>query len=365
LVEKKTKELQESKKFLESMIDSSPAILISTDLAGRILIFNKTAETTFGYREKEVIKKKIQFLFRGPLTDEELRGHSGAAVKEVLCVRKNRTPFPASLITTAIKNTAKKTIAKLFVLSDLTERKAMEERLLLSEKLALYTELMGGIAHQLNNPLIGVVNFSEMLLKEMEPHDPKRKLAETISLAGKECLRISTSVMNCIKDPHLTFTKMDIHDVLLDSLHALEGQFPDELKRISIETDLDSGILPICGDGIQLKQCFLNIMTNAVQSMQDKNGIFKIKTQNKQGQKEIHIFFTDTGPGIPGEFLGRIFLPFFSIHKAKGRHGLGLSFAYQIIKNHNGYINVESKVGLGTTFQIVLPTNVDDAEGTC
>ena len=129
----------------------------------------------------------------------------------------------------------------------------MEERLHLSEKLALYSELMGGIAHQLNNPLIGVVNFSEMLLKEMETGDPKKDLAETISKAGKECLRIITSVLNCIKDPYLTFSRTDIHEVLTNSLQALREQFGESLNDVSIKTGWDPDVSPILGGGIQLK----------------------------------------------------------------------------------------------------------------
>jgi len=363
LVEKKTKQLHESKKFLESLIDSSPGILISTDLTDKIISFNKTAEESFGYKEQEVKRKEIQILFQDPFAEEGMDSGNPIIPKEMLCLRKDRTIFPASFLKTDIKNAAKKTIAKLYVLSDLTELKAMEERLLLSEKLALYTELMGGIAHQLNNPLIGVVNFSEMLLKEMEDHDPRRKLAETISLAGKECLKISTSVMNCIKDPHLTFAKIDIHEVLAHSLQALKGQPLAELKEISIEMDLDDRMIPMQGDGIQLKQCFLNIMTNAVQAMQDQNGMLRITSEYEKEKQEILLRFADTGPGIPKEFLSKIFLPFVSLNKTKGRHGLGLSFAYQIIKNHGGYIEVDSSLGKGTTFTIVIPLNTRPAEG--
>jgi len=202
--------MNDSKNFLESLIDSSPNIVISTDLKGRILIFNKTAESTFGFCEEEVVKRRIESLVRElPASDRAGHEKSGRT-REVLCTRKDHSTFPASVSISDISNASGKRIGKLYLLTDLTERKAIEERLLLSEKLALYTELMGGIAHQLNNPLIGVINFSEMLLKEIDPDDPKRELGETISRAGKECLRIITSVLNCIKDPHLTFTSTDL-----------------------------------------------------------------------------------------------------------------------------------------------------------
>ena len=356
LVEKRTKELQESKKFLESLIDSSPNIVISTDLSDEVLIFNQTAEKIFGYVEEEVIKRKIDYLLKDiPLPIKRDWGNS-PGLQDVICVKKDQTTFPASLRISDIKNTRGKSIAKLYLLSDLTEKKQMEERLLLSEKLALYSELMGGIAHQLNNPLIGVVNFSEMLLKEMEDEGPKRELAETISKAGNECLRIITTVLSCIKDPYLTFSKTDVNKVLENALCSLEEQFGEKLGKVSIRTSFDQRVLSILGDDIQLKQCFLNIMTNAVQAMQS-GGNLKIRTEQNESEKQIKITISDDGIGIPKEFLNKIFLPFFSLKKSPDRHGLGLSFAYQIVKNHGGYINIKSEIGAGTTFTVVLPTS--------
>jgi PAS domain S-box-containing protein len=357
LVEKKTEELQESKNFLESLIDSSPNIVISTDLTSRILIFNKTAEKTFGYLKEDVIRKRMEFLFNETLLNGKTGKRNPHIPKEVLCVKKDQSTFPASLLVSDIKNTTGKTIAKLYLLGDLTEKKAMEERLFLSEKLALYTELMGGIAHQLNNPLIGVINFSEMLLKEMEEKDPKKELAQTISRAGKECLKIITSVLNCIKDPYLTFSKTDVHEVLMNALNSLKEQFEEKLGNMSIKTKMDQRVLPIMGDGVQLKQCFLNILTNAIQAMQNGGGNLQIETKYDERKKEVKIIFSDTGIGIPKEYINKIFLPFFSLKKSAERHGLGLSFAYQIIKNHGGHIHLESDVGVGSTFTIALPTS--------
>lgn len=357
LVEKRTEELQESKNFLESLIDSSPNIIISTDLSDRILIFNKTAENTFGYREEDVMERKINFLIKNlpPNKNKRKNRTNSFTPRDVLCVKKNQSTFPGSLLVTDIEDSIGNTIAKLYLLSDLTEKKEMEERLLLSEKLALYSELMGGIAHQLNNPLIGVVNFSEMLLKEMEDEDPKRELAETISKAGRECLRIITSVLNCIKDPNLTFSKTDVHEVIRNAIHSLNEQFGEKLEKISLKTQMDQNILPIRGDGIQLKQCFLNILTNAIQAMQN-GGSVRIKTVCDRQKKQVKIVFTDNGTGILKEYLNKIFMPFFSLKKSSDRHGLGLSFAYQIVKNHGGHINVESEEGKGSTFMIELPT---------
>jgi PAS domain S-box-containing protein len=353
LVEAKTDELQVSEKFLKSMIESSPNIVISMDLEGKILIFNRTAERIFGYRKRDLFKKTIDRLFKEPVSFLEKEGSTSRP--EVLCVKKDGTLFPASLLASEVENASGRKIAKVILLSDLTEQKAMEERLFLTEKLALYSELMGGIAHQLNNPLIGVVNFSEMLLRQTEDEDPKKELALTIHRAGKECLKIIHSVLNCFKDPHLTFTQTDIHEVLRDSLSTLKEQFGEKLNIVDIRINFDPKIPSISGDGVQLKQSFLNILRNAVQAMLPKGGQLKVAAAMNEKKKELRVLFSDTGRGIPKEYLNKIFLPFFTVGNNPGRHGLGLSFAYQIIKNHDGHLKVESKEGKGATFTVVLP----------
>lgn len=301
-------------------------------------------------------KKKIDFLLRDVPCNKGPGVKPLEASKELVCIKKDKTTFPASMRISDVKNTRGEVIAKLYLITDLTEKKEMEERLHLSEKLALYSELMGGIAHQLNNPLIGVVNFSEMLLKEMDSDDPRKTLAETISNAGQECLRIIGSVLNCIKDPYLTFSRIDIHEVLTNSLHAAEEQFGELLNRVSIQTLWSPDVSPIRGDDIQLKQCFLNIITNAIQAMPN-GGSLKIETKYDKIKRDIKIIFSDTGIGIPNEYLNKIFLPFVSLKKDGEGHGLGLSFAYQIVKNHGGHIDVESEPDLGSTFTITLPAN--------
>jgi PAS domain S-box-containing protein len=359
LVEQRTQELNESKTFLQSLIDYSPNIVLSTKLNGEILFFNRTAEISFGYTEKEVVGRKTDFLLRDlGKHGKKLRG-SHRTFEEVTCVRKDQSIFPASLIISNVKNNAGKTTARLYLLSDLTEKKAMEERLRLSERLALYTELMGGIAHQLNNPMIGVISFSEMLLKDMEEDDPRRGIAETISRAGNECLKIITGVLNSIKDPHLTFTQTNINAAVTETITAFREQLGEQRDGLSIDVKLDKCLPPINGDAVQLKQCFLNILINAFQAM-DGTGEIRVETKYEARRKRIRIRFRDTGKGMPEGLISKIFLPFFSLEEFPGRHGLGLSFAYEIIKNHGGQIDVKSHVGEGSTFTVLMPTQIQE-----
>jgi signal transduction histidine kinase len=162
-------------------------------------------------------------------------------------------------------------------------------------------------------------------------------------------------VLNCFKDPHLTFTQTDIHDVLRDSISTLMEKFGEKLSAVRIKEKFDTHVPLISGDGVQLKQSFLNILTNAVQAMLPEGGELRLGTALNEKKNELRIFFSDTGQGIPKEYLNKVFLPFFTLGNNPGRHGLGLSFAYQIIKNHDGHLKVESKAGAGTVFTVILP----------
>jgi len=142
----------------------------------------------------------------------------------------------------------------------------------------------------------------------------------------------------------------------MSALLSLEKNHGDKLTNVIIRTKMDEPVPPVQGDGIQLKQSFLNILVNAVQAM-ERGGELLVETRYDSREGIVTVLISDTGTGIPKKHVGRIFLPFFSHPKLPGKHGLGLSFAYQIVKDHGGDIEVRSEVGKGTTFVILIPTN--------
>lgn len=356
-IERRTKELESSKKFLESLINSSPNIVISTDLRNRITIFNDAAERAFLYPKSEVLRRSIRNLFfrssRGLEKDRKLTPPT-----EVTCLRADGTTFSASLVSSYIVDSRGKRIGRLYIMSDLTEKKAMEERLSISEKLAVYSELMGGIAHQINNPMIGVVNFAEMLIGQFEDDDPRREIAKSIYRAGKECLAIINSVLGCLKEPRLSFGSLSVNDMLASVVNHLRDQEPCRFDGVEVCFELASRLPEVLGDVLQLKQCFINIVRNAVEAMDGERKLLRLSSSYDEARRMVRVTVTDTGRGISPENLERIFLPFYSWPRRPGHHGLGLSFAYQIVRNHGGRIEVQSRVGIGTTFVIWLPAQV-------
>jgi PAS domain S-box-containing protein len=237
---------------------------------------------------------------------------------------------------------------------DITERKHLEMQLIQASKMAALGELAGGLAHQLNNPLVGVQNFVQLLLARMDDKDPNRNLAETIERAGSECVKIIRNLLKFSRESHLDFTSVEINHVIDDVLSLLEKQI--HLEGVKIEKTLADDIPPFQGNETQLAQVIMNIIQNGAQAIEG-SGIIHIHSRVSGDGNEVVIEISDTGSGIPKVHRDRIFEPFFT-SKEEGT-GLGLSVAYGIVKNHHGTIHVESEEEKGTTFTLRFPLSAE------
>ncbi|MGO9569543.1 MAG: ATP-binding protein [Desulfomonilaceae bacterium] len=354
-IQELSRQLAESNNFLTNLIDSSPNVVITTDEGGIIQSANKTAEEAFLYSREYFVGRHVSFTLKEPpKLDLWLSiAHSGEPV-EVTCERGNGDPFPARMYVRDILGKSGRVQAKLFLLTDLTWERAMEEKLALSEKLAIYSELMAGIAHQLNNPLVGVANFSYLLLERMNPQDPNRALVDTIHEAARKCHTMLATMIKSLREPRSTFHTVDPGDILESALEVALNEERDRFSRVRLIKSLDGSLPPLRGDSLQLREAFRNVLVNAVQAMPE-GGTLTVEAGVDTIRQKIRISISDTGIGIPTENRERIFDPFFSTKKESGA-GLGLSFAYRVIKSHSGEISVISSESAGTTFLITLPS---------
>jgi PAS domain S-box-containing protein len=352
-LENLAKQLAKSTNFLENLIDSSPNIVVATNQADLIESANKTSAAIFGYDKSTFIGKHISFLLETP---SELDRYKSLASEEtgveVFCRKRNGGIFPARMKLRDIKDKCGVTQAKLFLLTDLSKEKEMEAKLALSEKLAIYSELMAGVAHQINNPLVGVISFSSLLLERMALDDANRELVETIAQAAQECHKMISSLTKGIREPRSTFHALDLGEILESAIENARNEEKDAAARVSLIKNIKRNLPAVRGDSLQLLQVFRNILTNAFQAMPD-GGELKVSTKIERKHREVRIVFSDTGMGIPKENLSHIFEPFFSTKRKPGT-GLGLSFAYQVVKAHAGRIDVTSD-GSGSEFTVVLP----------
>ena len=231
------------------------------------------------------------------------------------------------------------------------ELEQVQDQLIHAGKMAALGELAAGVAHEINNPLTGVLTFGSLLLKRVDENHPWRKDLETIVQQTSRCRNIIRGLLDFARQRKPDKKLWNLHTLLERTVALVEKQAP--FQNIRIEKEFTTDLPSLFADGDQIQQVFMNIILNASDAMAAKGGTLTIKTESKDGAVEIA--FTDTGPGIPKEHLSKLFDPFFTTKAAGKGTGLGLAISYGIIQSHSGDINVESERGKGATFRVRLP----------
>ena len=223
-----------------------------------------------------------------------------------------------------------------------------------AERLAMIGQLAAGVAHEINNPLTGIILYCDIVLKSMPEDDVKRKNLEKINHEAMRCKSIVKGLLDFARHKKPETKEASVNQTLETTLSLVKNQ--PLFHNIDLKNDLDQSLPLIKIDAGQIQQVFMNIIMNAVEAM-DGKGDLSIKSQLSEDEKYIEISFTDTGPGIKSEYLKRIFEPFFTTKDAShGGVGIGLAISYRIVRNHNGRVDVTSEMRKGTTFTIKLPT---------
>jgi len=234
---------------------------------------------------------------------------------------------------------------------DITEKKRLEEQLTRSEKLAALGQLAAGMAHEINNPLGGILVFSYLLLEDMSPQQPERSQVEKIIREATRCKEIIKGLLDFSRQNPSALQPVDINAVIQDLISLVENHL--DFQNVDVETFLAPDLPPVYGDKSKLEQVFLNLFMNAGEAMAGHGTLTIRSRRNAAGAVEIRV--SDTGPGIRPEHLPRLFDPFFTTKEAGRGVGLGLSVSYGIIKHHRGRIYVDTDVPGGATFVIELP----------
>ena len=243
---------------------------------------------------------------------------------------------------------------------DVTERKKMEEQLIVTDRLASIGELASGIAHELNNPLTGVIGFSELLLEKDVPNE----IREDIAIVHNEAIRAAEVVKNLLTfaRKHTPLKQLVNINGIIASVLGLRA-YEQKVNNIKVVRRLASGMPEVMADSFQLQQVFLNIVINAEYYMQEvhRGGVLAIVTEVEEDI--IRATFTDDGPGVSEEDLGHVFDPFFTTKEVGKGTGLGLSICHGIITEHGGRIYAQSELGKGASFIIELPVSKSDKGG--
>jgi len=363
-------DLSTMRPFIEGLLRNMQGGVCVVDNEKRIIVFNKAAQWITGYCADEVLGKTCREVSRSPLCDSAcsfdkiIKKGLSRCNTEAEYLSKDDRPIPVSITAFPLKSHNGEILGMVEIFRDITEVKTLQTQLVQSERLAILGQLAAGVAHEINNPINGILTYIKLLLKKLEQGNlaaTASKFKEYLTVMERETKRVGRTTQNL-----LDFSRRDepdirpvqINEVIEQSLMLLGD--PLSVRNVTVTKEGKAALPEVMGDFGQLQQVFVNLFMNAAQAM-PKGGNLKIKTaaEGTPGREcFIKISVSDTGCGIPKENITKIFDPFFTTKGGKESTGLGLglSIVQRIIRTHHGHISVKSTIGKETTFTIELPT---------
>jgi PAS domain S-box-containing protein len=393
-------QMSQSSAFLHNLLLSSVDGVVAADKTGRLLIFNKAVAEILGYDIDEALDKlnvtdiyanrEVAKDIMRKLRSEEYGGKGKLKGYHVELVGKNKELIPVRL-NAAIVYKDDREVATIGFFRDLRETIKMQkelektqQQLLQSEKMASLGKLAAGVAHQLNNPLGGIILYTKLVMEENNLPQETLEDLQRILRDAERCRDTVKELLEFSRQTRQFMQPCDINQAIKRTLFLLESQ--PIFQNITIRKNLAPNLPLVQADPQQLNHMLMNIILNAVDAM-DGKGTLIINTHLPEADERVYseddtapvleypfcwlpshgdrilIEITDTGSGIPEDVLPHIFDPFFTTKEEGKGTGLGLSMVYSIVENHGGNIAVKSKPGKGTTFIVTLPLSLQNRKG--
>ena len=340
----------------ERIVESIRSGVITTDLQGRIYTFNAAAEEITGYKPEDVRGHDASIFF-GDMTRQITASMNAAATGKVSprfqadCLTPNGLALRLGFSIAPLFTEEGETSGMVITFQDLTDVRALEETSRRQDRLAAVGRLAASIAHEIRNPLAAMRGSIQMLRAEMDGDSEQAQLMEIILRESDRLNKIVADYLNYARPRPAELQNVDVCALVRETLKLMRNS-AELSDRHLLEEDLPNRPAIVTGDTEQLKQVCWNVARNALQAMPD-GGTFRIGLSEVDGNR-WRLSFTDSGRGMTPEQVERLFEPFTS---TTGGTGLGLSIVYQIIRDHNGTINLRSRQGAGTTITIELPTS--------
>lgn len=356
--------------LMQSVIQSSVSAIVAASKDGRILLMNKAAEALFGFTAREsnaVVRGEGPVRLYPPgvgreimrkLRSSDFGGKGKLSSTEVNIINSAGEEVPVRM-TAAIIYEDNQEAGSMGIFNDLRERlevekklKDVEMRALHSEKMASLGKLAAGVAHEINNPLTGILLYANMLIEKASDDAVIKTDLEYILEDANRCKEIVKNLLTYSRQTSTHKEILMINELLDESLALIRDQ--KLFMNIKIIKDFSQVLMLIKGDKNQLHQVIINLIINAADAMKQK-GSLTLRTYRDKVKRKAYMEIADTGCGIDAENLSKIFDPFFTTKELGEGTGLGLSTAYGIIKENDGRISVKSTGCDGTTFLIELP----------
>ena len=357
----KAHELDRMRTFNENILESLDDGLLVVDLDDRVVRWNTALEQLYGVPRADAAGRGLHDVFDAPFVQAIRAARrdtpKGATLSRIPLHRRGKNEGTiivnaAVVPLRAADDGGPTTVGTIVIVEDITRRVQLEEQLQISEKMASIGLLAAGVAHEVNTPLTGISSFTQMLLEGADPQDPRTRLLEKIERQTFRAAKIVNGLLHLSRPAQAggELAPVDVNGVINDVLALLEHQL--SLNHVTVRRELSERPLIVSGVEHKLQQVFLNLLLNARDAM-PKGGWLSVVTRAEGGRVIVEV--SDTGSGIPSEYLARIYDPFFTTKAIGQGTGLGLSITYGIVREHDGSIDCESVVGQGTRFILEFP----------
>lgn len=386
--ERKNEELRRAQAFADNIIRSMANALVAADRDGAITTANDACCELLGYAKEELLGKPLDTIFpeganplrRGSEFWNRCRTRGSATGLETALRTRHGEEIPVSLNASVMRDPAGEVMGTVLVATDLREMrrllleaqaaaaaereeaaerakayrelKALQARLIQSEKMSSLGRMAASVAHEINNPLGAIVVYSHLLLETAPQDFPGRANLEKIVREAMRCRDIVRGLLDFARPGPGARLPANLNDIVHTTLDTLRGQ--PLFSEVAVALELSPAPLEVTCDASQVQQAFTNLLVNAAEAMGGR-GTITIRTWRDEARRAAAASFTDTGCGIPPENLERVFEPFFTTKQKGHGTGLGLAIVYGIIDRHGGSVKVDSQPGKGTTFAVWLP----------
>jgi PAS domain S-box-containing protein len=359
ITEKRTMEMRirQQEQFRQKLLESFPDLILVVDLDERYSFASSRIRDLLGYRPEELVGKKI----------EDMQDHSPEFLQLYRDVASGRQLFASSeygalhrdgswrtmrASASQLFDTENKLSGVIISVRDITVEKKFEQQIIQSERLAAMGQMIGGFAHELNNPLTAILGMSD-LLKEGETNEARNRQLSILHQQARRATEIVQNLMYFSRPPAPGKSQVDLNELVERTLHL--HAYSLRKNNITVDFLKEQNLPQVMGDPHQLMQVFLNLVLNAEQAIREARDKGTLRIRLGKTDKNVSVIFQDDGPGIAPDILPNIFDPFYTTKRPGRGTGLGLSICKAVLKEHNGNIEASSAPGGGAVFTVTLP----------
>ena len=359
ITEKRTMEMRirQQEQFRQKLLESFPDLILVVDLDERYGFASSRIRDLLGYRPEELVGKKI----------EDMQDHSPEFLQLYRDVASGKQLFASSeygalhrdgswrtmrASASQLFDTENKLSGVIISVRDITVEKKFEQQIIQSERLAAMGQMIGGFAHELNNPLTAILGMSD-LLKEGETNEARNRQLSILHQQARRATEIVQNLMYFSRPPAPGKSQVDLNELVERTLHL--HAYSLRKNNITVDFLREQNLPQVMGDPHQLMQVFLNLMLNAEQAIREARDKGTLRIRLGKTDKNVSVIFQDDGPGIAPDILPNIFDPFYTTKRPGRGTGLGLSICKAVLKEHNGNIEASSAPGGGAAFTVTLP----------